>query len=372
VSDFIGGNASSSEDLVVLKLIVESGVMEVRRAVVFVSIGVFSGLLLRRSNLSGEVHVGENAVVRHHVVSGGSLEVMQVGEGSAVRVTEVHGEVRVSIVNGVTISTMEVFKSVMLDYWRLGHCSGVSTGSVTADAITESKDVLVMVVLHGVLVDVNSSSGVTKFGDIGEDLMGVGGRVDHGGKERLLDNFISIDVSENGNLLSSIGSFNFSHFPAEHDVDVTLSTLLKSNFIGVREFIDVFVRCPVLHASRVRSTTVHHVLSHEMLVVKGVKVGSFALVRSCWGIADKVSCGMEPTSPIVSTVSLLVGKHVDIYPVCLVIFISQLFKSLDSFHGVVHARSHYKCLISEFLAILESDTITVSVDVGDRVHDFKL
>jgi hypothetical protein len=109
-----------------------------------------------------------------------------------------------------------------------------------------------------------------------------------------------------------------------------------------------------------------------MLVVKGVKVGSFALVRSCWGIADKVSCGMEPTSPIVSTVSLLVGKHVDIDPVCLVIFISQLFKSLDSFHGVVHARSHYKCLISEFLAILESDTITVSVDVGDRVHDFKL
>lgn len=372
MSDFIGGNASGSENLVVLKLVIESGVMEVRRAMVFVSIGVFSGLLLRLSNLSGEVHAGENAVVRYHVVSGRRLEVMQVGEGSAVRVTEVHGEVRVSVVDGVTVSTVKVFESVMLDYWGLGHGSGISTGSVSTDAITKSKDVLVVVVLHCVLVDINSSSGVTKVGDVGEDFVGVGWRVDHGGKERLLNNFISIDISENGNFLSSLSSLNFSHFPAEHDVDVTLGALLKSNFVCVREFIDVLVRRPVLHASRVRSTTMHHVLSHEVFVVKGVEIGSFALVGGCWGVADKVSCGMEPTSPVVSTVSLLVCKHVDVDSVSLVILISQLLKSLDSIHGVVHAGSHDKSLISEFFAILESDTITGSIDVGDRVHDFKL
>lgn len=306
------------------------------------------------------------------MVSGGSLEVMQMGEGSAVRVTEVHGEVRVSVVDGVTVSTVEVFESVVLDDWGLGHGGGVSTGSVSTDAITESKDVLVVVVLHGVLVDINSTSGVTKVGDIGEDFVGVGGRVDHGGKERLLNNFVSIDVSENGNLLSSLGSLNFSHFPAEHDIDVTLGALLKSNFVGVREFIDVLVRSPVLHASRVRSATVHHVLSHEVLVVKGVEVGSFSLVGGSWGVADKVSSGVEPTSPVVSAVSLLVSKHVDVDSVSLVILISQLFESLDSVHGVVHARSHDKSLISEFFAILESDTVTGSVDVGDRVHDFKL
>jgi len=201
------------------------------------------------------------------VVSGCGLEVVQVRESSAVRVTEVHGHVRVSIVDGVAVSSVEVLEGVVLDDGGLSHSSSVGTGSVSANAISESKDVFVVVVLHGVLVDINSTSVVTHVGDLSEERVGGGRRVDHGGEERFLNDFVSINVSEDSNLFSDISSLDFGHFPSEHDINVSLSALFKSNLVGVTKLIDVLVGSPVLHASRVGGTSVHLVLSHEVLVV---------------------------------------------------------------------------------------------------------
>lgn len=47
VSNFISGDTLGSEDLVVLKRVVESSVVEVGRTVVLVSVGVGSGLFGR-------------------------------------------------------------------------------------------------------------------------------------------------------------------------------------------------------------------------------------------------------------------------------------------------------------------------------------
>ena len=104
----------------------------------------------------------------------------------------------------------------MLDNGGLGHGSGVGTGSVSTNAISESKDVLVGVVLHGVLVDINSTSVVTHVGDLNEERVGVGWRVDHVGEERFLNDFVSVNVSEDSNLFSDISSLDFGHFPSEH------------------------------------------------------------------------------------------------------------------------------------------------------------
>jgi len=307
VSNLLGGDALGSEDLGMLEFVVVGGVVEVRGSVVLLTIGVGLSLLGRRSDLLSKVVSGEDAEVGDHVVSGSRLEVVQVREGGAVGVAEVEGHVGVSVVDGVAVLTLEVVEDILLHDGGLGHGGSVGTGSLSANAISECEDVLVMLVLHGVLVDLNTTLGVTEVGDVGEDLVGLGRRVDHSGEERFLDNFVSINVSEDSDFLSNFSSLDFDHFPSEHDVDVTLAAFLKSDLVGVAELVNVLVRGPVHHAGGVGATSVHHVLSHEVLVVEGVEVGTFSLVGGGGRVADEVSGGVVPSSPVVSADPVLVG-----------------------------------------------------------------
>jgi hypothetical protein len=372
VSNFIGGKPLSSEELGVLKLIERCGVVEVRGSVVLLTIAESFSFLLRCFDLSSEVHSGEDTVVRDHVVSRCRLEVVQVREGCAVRVTEVHGHVGVTVPNGVTVLSVEVVQNVVFDDRLLGHGGSLSSCGVSSNAISESKDVLVVLVLESVLVNINSTVGVTEVGDILEDLVGLGRRGDHGAEERLLDLFVGIDVSENGDLLSSFGSLDFDHFPSEHNLNVSLGALFESDIVSVRELINVLVGSPVHHASRSRRASVHLILSHEVLVVESVEVRSFSLVRSSGRVADKISSRVEPSSPVVSADSLFAREHVYVDSVFLINFISHFSETLNGFHGVLEAGSHNERFVSEFLTVFKNKRVRVSVDLGDRVGDFQL
>lgn len=286
----------------------------------------------------------------NHVVSRCGLEVVQVRESSALRVTEVHGHVGVSIVDGVAVSSLEVVQDVVLHNGGLSHSSSVGTGSLSSNAISEGEDVLVVLVLHSVFVDVNSTVRVTKVRDVRKDFVGSGRRVNHSSEERFLNDFVSVNVSEDSDFLTRFSSLDFSHFPSEHNIDVTLSTLVKSDLISIREFIDVLVGSPVLHASRIGGTSVHLVLSHEVLVVKGIEVRTLTLVRGSGRVADEISSRVEPSAPVVSADSIFVREHVDIDSVRLIIFISQFLKTLNSVHGVVETGSHDEGFVGEFFA----------------------
>jgi len=284
------------------------------------------------------------------MVSRCGLEVVQVRESSAVRVTEVHGHVRESIVDGVAVSSTEVAQNVVFHNGRLSHSSSVGTGSLSTDAISEGEDVLVVLVLHGVFVNINTTVRITKVRDVRKEFVGSGRRVNHGREERFLDDFVSVNVSEDSDFLTGFSSLDFGHFPSEHNINVTLSALVKSNLISISEFIDVLVGSPVLHASRVGGTSVHLVLSHEVLVVKSVEVGAFTLVRGSRRVADEISSRVVPASPVVSADSIFSSEHVDVDSVSLIVFISQFGKSLNSFHGVVEAGGHDEGFVGEFFA----------------------
>jgi hypothetical protein len=350
VSNFIGGDTLGGEDLGVLKIIIVSRVVEVRGSVVLLTIRVSFGLLGRRTDLLSEVVLGENTVVGDHVVSRCGLEVVQVRESSAVRVTEVHGHVRVSIVDSIAVSSLEVVQDVVLHNGGLSHSGSVGTGSLSTDAISEGEDVLVVLVLESVFVDINTTVVVAHVRDVRKELVGSGRRVNHGREERFLDDFVSVNVSEDSDFLTGFSSLDFSHFPSEHNINVTLGALIKSDVISITEFIDVLVGSPVLHASRFGGTSVHLVLSHEVLVVEGVEVGTFTLVRSSGRVADEISSRVEPSAPVVSGDSIFTGEHVDVDSVSLIIFISQFGKTLNSFHGVVETGSHDEGFVGEFFA----------------------
>ena len=81
---------------------------------------------------------------------------------------------------------------------------------------------------------------------------------------------------------SVLVSLDLEHFPAKHHVDSTLMTFIKSNFVGVRESVDLLVWCPVLDPSVVGGAAMKFVLSHEVLVVQSVKVCSFSFVGELW------------------------------------------------------------------------------------------
>jgi hypothetical protein len=372
VSNFIGGDTLGSEELGVLKIIIVSRVVEVRGTMVLLTIGVSLSLFGRWSDLFSEIVFGENTVVGDHVVSRCGLKVVQVRESSAIRVTEVHGHVGVTIVDGVAIFSVEVVQDVVLHNGWLRHSSSVGTGSLSTDAISEGKDVLVVLVLHGVFVNINTTVRITKVRDVQKHLVRSGRRVNHGREERFLDNFVSVNVSEDSNFLTWCSSLDFSHFPSEHNINVTLCALVKSDLISIREFIDVLVGSPVLHASRVGGTSVHLVLSHEVLVVKGVEVGTFTLVRSGRRVADEISSRVEPSSPVVSADSVFSREHVDVDSVSLIVFISQFSKTLNSFHGVVETGSHDEGFVGEFFAWLKGERVAFSVNAGDGVRDLKL
>ena len=134
------------------------------------------------------------------MVEGSGFEVVQVREVGCLTVTEEERLVRVAVIHTVEFFALEEADQVVLNNWVL--CDGcvVGTGGFEADSVTEREDILVLVVLESVLVHVHHAVFVTKarLSDNGDRL---GGGVNATGEEILLNNFVSVNVSEDSNLL---------------------------------------------------------------------------------------------------------------------------------------------------------------------------
>jgi hypothetical protein len=130
-------------------------------------------------------------------------------------------------------------------------------------------------------------------------------RVNHARHEVLLNGFSRINISKDGNLLASSVCLHLGHFPSEIDIDSSLLAFIKSDLVSVGELVDFLVRSPVLDPSVPSSSALKDILSQEMLVVKGVEVGSFTLVRELRGVADHVSSGVVPAVIVVLVHSFL-------------------------------------------------------------------
>jgi hypothetical protein len=86
-------------------------------------------------------------------------------------------------------------------------------------------------------------------------LVGLARRVNHSSEEVLLNDIPCVNIAEGGDLLTVLVGGNLDHFPAEEDLDASLSALLESNLISVRELEDLLVGGPVLNTGVLSCTS---------------------------------------------------------------------------------------------------------------------
>lgn len=157
----------------------------------------------------------------------------------------------------------------------------MSSGCFKANCIAKSKYVIVGLVLQSVLVYVNTT-GLVSNTSVNQELMRFARRVDARCVEVLLDHGAGIDVLENSDLSLMMVSFHFKHLPSKHHINAALVALFQGNFISIWESVNFLVRGPVLDAGVIGGAAVKLVLSHKVLVVKGVKISTFAFVWELW------------------------------------------------------------------------------------------
>lgn len=259
-----------------LELLELGGVVVVRGSLTLCEAGVLLTHLLLVGHHVVEVEVGEDAVVRDAIVGGCGLEVVKMGETSAVMVTQVVRHVLVTIVDGVAVLSIKETENVLLNDRVLLDSASVCATGLSANAITESEDILITVVLESVAVNINHTLGVTNS-RVKQELVLFARWVDGGANVVFLDDLTRVDVLEDGNLAISL-HLDAHHFPAEVNLNTALCALVKSNLVGVGEGIDEFVGSPVLNSGSSGRSTDKFVLTDDRLVVKRVEVGTLTLV----------------------------------------------------------------------------------------------
>jgi hypothetical protein len=244
VDNFAHFDSAGLQVLVVLEGVVSSGVMPVGRTLGLGETGVLLALFLLVAHHVAEVQFGEHTEVGNGVVGGCGLEVVQMREAGAVAGAEVEGHVSVSVVDGVALLAFEVLQNIVLHNGVLSDGTGVGTGGLAGDAITDGEDVVVLVVLLSVAVHVNHAFNVANA-RIKEELVLLGRGVHVSTLEILLDDLTGVYVLEHSDL--GVGILTDAHeLPSEENLDSTLVAFLKGDLVGVGELEDRLVRGPVL------------------------------------------------------------------------------------------------------------------------------
>ena len=153
--------------------------MVIRRPMRFLKAGVLFIHLHVTFKHPTEIELGEDAVMRHPMVQGMGLEVMQVGETSRVRVTQKERHEGVSIVDGVKLLPFQVVLQVVFDHGTLMDGCCLCPSRVGIDTVAESEYVFESLVLQSVGVNIHKALFI---GDasINQFLVWLARRVDNG------------------------------------------------------------------------------------------------------------------------------------------------------------------------------------------------
>jgi len=190
------------------------------------------------------------------------LEVIVMLEVVSIRVTEVEWHVRITIIDTVQFFTIHELLNVVLDDGVLGMSSMLGSSGVSLNAVTEGKDILESSVLEGIWVDIDEASvvGNTSFNEFGVWLRWW---VDVHVHEWVLNNLTAIDIFESSNLFAELVEVDLGHFPSEHNINTSLVAFVKCDFIGIWEFVDLFIWGPELDSSVGSCSSLKLILSHE-------------------------------------------------------------------------------------------------------------
>lgn len=165
----------------------------------------------------------------------------------------------------------------MLNNGILTLSSNLSSSCWNVNAITESENVFESLMLKSVLININKTSLISDA-CINKFFLRLTGWVDNSRLEIFLEGFTCIDISECYNFFSNFVSMNLDHFPSKVNINTSLSAFIKSDFVGVWELVNFFIWSPILDSCILGSSSLELVLSHEVLIIQGIKVCSFTLV----------------------------------------------------------------------------------------------
>ena len=104
----------------------------------------------------------------------------------------------VSIIHTIAFLSLHEAEKVILDDWILGD----------GNSITESKDVVVLIVLKSVLIHIDTTVRISET-SIRKEFVGLGWWVDASRVEVFFNCYTCVDVPEDGNLLSILILFYF-------------------------------------------------------------------------------------------------------------------------------------------------------------------
>jgi hypothetical protein len=106
---------------------------------------------------STKVPSREDTVVRDGVIKCGWLIVMVMLEAGSIRMTEDEWHEGISIIDSIELLAFKELSQIVLKDGSLAGSSGLGSGSVNTDAITESENVLESLVLESVWVHINNT-----------------------------------------------------------------------------------------------------------------------------------------------------------------------------------------------------------------------
>lgn len=153
----------------------------------------------------------------------------------------------------------------------------LSSSSWNVNTITEGKNVFKSLVLKCILININKTSFISDT-CINKLFLRFTGWVDNTRLEILFKSFTGINISECDNFFSNFIRVNLDHFPSKMNVNASLSAFIKSNFISIWELINFFIWSPELDSSILGSSSLELILSHEVLIIQGIEVSSFAFI----------------------------------------------------------------------------------------------
>lgn len=160
VTHLLRGHSVRLQVLVVFELVKFLSPPVVGGTVVFLEVSVSDRRVQFALHDIIEVALSEYSVVRNPVVARRSFEIVQMRKaGRVVRAKDKRLE-GVSVVDGVHVLAFNKAKQVVLDHGTLLHGTAHGASSVEANAVTESKYILELLVLESVLVDIESTLSV--------------------------------------------------------------------------------------------------------------------------------------------------------------------------------------------------------------------
>lgn len=89
------------------------------------------------------------------MVSSGRLKIMQVTETGRIRMSEEERQVRVTVINSIKFSSIQVLLDVVFHYWTLASSGILGSCRVYCSAVSEGKDVFEPLVLECIGVNVD-------------------------------------------------------------------------------------------------------------------------------------------------------------------------------------------------------------------------